>query len=126
MSLKEDARELLIETNASRSLKKPETSCEPSATLKAKPTLRRGRCANKTVGTKLGEKLKGSPKGDRILGGKGKDRITGLGGKDCLNGQAGNRQGLRGQGEGLGEGRKRRRQADRRQGQGPDSRRLRQ
>jgi len=63
---------------------------EPSATLKAKPTLRRGRCANKTVGTKLGEKLKGSPKGDRILGGKGKDRITGLGGKDCLNGQAGN------------------------------------
>jgi hypothetical protein len=63
---------------------------EPSATIKAGPTLRKGRCANKTVGTKLGEKLKGSPKGDRILGGKGKDRIKGLAGKDCLNGQAGN------------------------------------
>jgi hypothetical protein len=63
---------------------------EPSETIKAGPTLSKGRCANKTVGTKLGEKLKGSRRGDRILGGDGRDRISGLAGKDCLNGQAGN------------------------------------
>jgi dienelactone hydrolase len=63
---------------------------EASATINARPTLRNGRCANKTLGTVLGEKLIGSPKGDQILGGKGKDRIKGLGGMDCLNGQAGN------------------------------------
>jgi hypothetical protein len=63
---------------------------EPSETIKAGPTLSKGRCANKTIGTKLGEKLKGSRRGDRILGGAGRDRISGLAGKDCLNGQAGN------------------------------------
>jgi dienelactone hydrolase len=63
---------------------------EASATINARPTLQSGRCANKTVGTVLGEKLVGSPKGDQILGGAGRDRISGLAGKDCLNGQAGN------------------------------------
>lgn len=63
---------------------------EASATIGAKPTLEGGRCANRTLGTALGDRLVGSPKGDRILGGKGRDRITGLGGKDCLNGQSGN------------------------------------
>lgn len=63
---------------------------EPSATIKASPTLKKGRCANKTVGTKLGEMLKGSRRGDRILGRGGRDRITGLAGRDCLAGQVGN------------------------------------
>jgi dienelactone hydrolase len=63
---------------------------EPSATIGAKPTLLKGRCANRTIGTKLGEKLVGSPKGDRIKGGRGGDTILGRGGKDCLKGQRGN------------------------------------
>lgn len=62
---------------------------EPSATINAKPTLRKGRCANKTVGTKLGERLIGSPKGDRIRGGRGRDLILGRAGKDCLFGEGG-------------------------------------
>jgi hypothetical protein len=62
---------------------------EPSATIGAKPTLLNGRCANRTIGTKLGEKLVGSSKGDRIKGGRGGDTILGRGGKDCLKGQRG-------------------------------------
>lgn len=62
---------------------------EPSASLKAGPTLNKGKCSNKTVGTKLGEKLKGTKAGDRINGRGGADRISGLGGRDCLAGQAG-------------------------------------
>ena len=61
---------------------------EASATLKAGPTLQKGFCTNKTVGTKLGEKLKGSKRSDRILGRGGKDRISGLGDRDCLAGGA--------------------------------------
>jgi hypothetical protein len=63
---------------------------EASATVSAKPTLEKGACANKTVGTILGDKLIGSPQGDRIDGGNGNDTINGRGGRDCLNGQAGN------------------------------------
>jgi dienelactone hydrolase len=63
---------------------------EPSARITASPTLQRGFCANKVVGTALGERLEGSPKGDRILGGKGKDRINGRGDRDCVSGQKGN------------------------------------
>ena len=61
---------------------------EASATLKAGPTLQKGFCANKTVGTKLGEKLKGTKASDRILGRGGRDRISGLGDRDCLAGGA--------------------------------------
>jgi hypothetical protein len=61
---------------------------EASATLKAGPTLLKGFCANKTVGTKLGEKLKGTKGSDRILGRGGRDRISGLGKRDCLAGGA--------------------------------------
>ncbi len=63
---------------------------EPSATLKAGPTLQKGFCANKTVGTKLGETLKGTKRSDRILGRGGRDRISGLGDRDCLAGGAKN------------------------------------
>jgi X-Pro dipeptidyl-peptidase C-terminal non-catalytic domain/RTX calcium-binding nonapeptide repeat (4 copies) len=62
---------------------------EPSATIGARPTLRSGRCANRTIGTKLGEKLIGSSKGDRIRGRRGADKILGRGGKDCLKGDKG-------------------------------------
>jgi dienelactone hydrolase len=62
---------------------------EPSATINAKPTLRGGRCANKTVGTRLGERLVGSPRGDRINGRRGRDLVLGKAGKDCLFGEGG-------------------------------------
>jgi len=61
---------------------------EPSAKLDATPTLRKGRCANKTLGTKLGERLIGTSRGDRIKGRRGRDLILGKGGKDCLSGGA--------------------------------------
>lgn len=62
---------------------------EPSATIKASPTLRRGRCANRTVGTRRGERLVGSRRGDRIRGRGGRDRVLGRAGKDCLRGDRG-------------------------------------
>jgi dienelactone hydrolase len=62
---------------------------EPSATIRARPTLRKGRCANRTIGTVLGEKLIGSPKGDRIKGRGGPDRMFGRRGRDCLFGEGG-------------------------------------
>jgi hypothetical protein len=81
----------LTETASSASLSKALLRIpirEASATLKAGPTLQKGFCANETVGTKLGEKLKGTKASDRILGRGGRDQISGLGDRDCLAGGA--------------------------------------
>jgi hypothetical protein len=51
--------------------------------------LRRGRCANRLVGTKGADVLRGTSRSDRLSGGGGRDTIQGRGGADCLTGGGG-------------------------------------
>ena len=53
-------------------------------------TLRAGSCANRMIGTDIGERLMGSLAGDEIFGFGGNDTIRGFAGRDCVDGQGGN------------------------------------
>ena len=52
-------------------------------------TLRAGSCANRMIGTNIGERLMGSLAGDEIFGFGGNDTIRGFAGRDCIDGQGG-------------------------------------
>lgn len=53
-------------------------------------TLRAGPCANRMIGTNIGDRLMGSLAGDEIFGFDGDDTIRGFAGRDCVDGQGGN------------------------------------
>ncbi|HEV2060430.1 MAG TPA: calcium-binding protein, partial [Solirubrobacteraceae bacterium] len=50
------------------------------------PPLRPGACANRTVGTDAGERIRGTIAGDEIFGFGGNDSISGFQGRDCIDG----------------------------------------
>lgn len=52
-------------------------------------TLKKGPCANVTVGSSKADSLKGTKAGDRIRGRAGNDTLRGFAGVDCLAGQGG-------------------------------------
>lgn len=52
-------------------------------------SLRPGKCANDTLGTKSSDRLSGTRMGDRVFGFQGNDRIDAFGGGDCLSGGVG-------------------------------------
>lgn len=56
----------------------------------AAPALRPGLCANRTIGTDRGERIRGTIAGDEIFGFGGNDSISGFQGRDCIDGGAGN------------------------------------
>lgn len=51
--------------------------------------LRPGRCANDTMGTNRGERLRGTEAGDRMFGFGGGDIVVSYGGADCIDGGTG-------------------------------------
>ena len=73
----------------------PPTAPVPVAQGPATPTsedesLRPGTCANRTVGTDRGERIRGTIAGDEIFGFGGHDSISGYEGRDCIDGQRDN------------------------------------
>ena len=54
------------------------------------PSLRAGRCSNRTIGTDATETLRGTIAGDEIFGFGGNDRIMGFQGEDCVDAGRGN------------------------------------
>jgi Ca2+-binding RTX toxin-like protein len=52
------------------------------------PALRPGSCANRTIGTDHGERIRGTLAGDEIFGFAGRDSISGYQGRDCIDGGA--------------------------------------
>lgn len=77
----------------------PPTAAAPQITGPAAPQtppaakealLRPGTCANRTLGTDRGERIRGTIAGDEIFGFGGNDSISGYQGRDCLDGARGN------------------------------------
>jgi Ca2+-binding RTX toxin-like protein len=60
----------------------------PTAAASA-PAMRPGSCANRTIGTDFGERIRGTLAGDEIFGFAGRDSISGFQGRDCVDGGAG-------------------------------------
>ncbi len=60
----------------------------PTATA-AVPALQPGTCANRTIGTDRGERIRGTIAGDEIFGFGGNDSISGYAGRDCIDGARG-------------------------------------
>jgi len=52
--------------------------------------LRPGSCANRTMGTDRGERIRGTIAGDEIFGFGGNDTLAGVGGEDCIDAGTGN------------------------------------
>ena len=53
------------------------------------PLLRPGSCANRTIGSDRGERIRGTIAGDEIFGFGGDDSVSGYEGRDCLDGATG-------------------------------------
>jgi Ca2+-binding RTX toxin-like protein len=75
----------------------PPTTAAPQVTGPAVPQpaaateqlLSPGTCANRTIGTEGGERIRGTIAGDEIFGFGGNDSISGYQGRDCIDGAAG-------------------------------------
>ena len=76
----------------------PPTTAPPQASGPAAPQaqaqaadllLRAGTCANRTMGTDRGERIRGTIAGDEIFGFGGNDSVSGYQGRDCLDGESG-------------------------------------
>ncbi|MFP5363575.1 MAG: calcium-binding protein [Thermoleophilia bacterium] len=61
----------------------------PTAPTTLEDLLRPGTCANRTVGTDRGERIRGTIAGDEIFGFGGNDSISGYAGRDCVDGGRG-------------------------------------
>ncbi|MGH2899185.1 MAG: calcium-binding protein, partial [Solirubrobacteraceae bacterium] len=59
------------------------------APVAATVSLQAGSCANRTVGTDAGERIRGTIAGDEIFGFGGRDSISGYEGRDCIDGGGG-------------------------------------
>ena len=62
----------------------------PSTPATENEALRPGTCANRTIGTDRGDRLRGTIAGDEIFGFGGNDSISGYAGRDCIDGERDN------------------------------------